>query len=221
MSATVRIAGLVQTLLTEGEAVLSTKFLAGRNTFSSPPKSFVDLQAFAKWRASCRLLINLLGDLGTPWKEALMKEERNLLGVALSTQGTLQAIQAAINDDLLLRFEDLVFAEAFADLMEQAEYLLEQGYFLASGVLLRAVLEERLKRLCGSHSVETGRERPTINDYNQALYTKRVYDKVTFKQVDTMAAVGNDAAHNNSDLTKPSVEHFRRDLTEFLQRFAV
>ena len=33
--------------------------------------------------------------------------------------------------------------------------------------------------------------RPTISDYNQALYKNMIYDKIAFKTVDEMAAIGN------------------------------
>ena len=62
--------------------------------------------------------------------------------------GALDSIREGIEAGRLLRVEDLVFAEAFANLIEQAEYLLKRNYFLASGVLLRAVLEEELRRMC-------------------------------------------------------------------------
>ncbi len=49
----------------------------------------------------------------------------------------------------------------------------------------------------------------------------KVYDKIMFKNVDSMAAIGNDAAHNNPDLKKEDVERLLRDLNSFLQRFSV
>ncbi len=67
------------------------------------------------------------------------------------------------------------------------------------------------------------KQRPTINDYNTILYKAKVDDKIMFKNVDSMAAIGNDAAHNNPDLKKEDVESERllRDLNSFLQRFSV
>ena len=76
---------------------------------------------------------------------SITQTKGNSLENALSVLGSLKSIKESLDDGLLIRFEDIVYAEAFSDLVEQAEYLYEQGYFLASGVILRAVLEERLK----------------------------------------------------------------------------
>lgn len=126
----------------------------------------------------------------------------------------------SLEEGLLIRFEDLVLAEAFSDLSEQAEYLFSQGYFLASGVITRAILEERLRRLCVNHDCTPDRERPTLSDLNTALYKKTVYDKITFKHVDALGAVGNHAAHNNPDLNKEDVRRMIDGVQAFLLRFS-
>jgi len=95
-----------------------------------------------------------------------------------------------------------------------------QGYIIASGVILRAVLEERLKLLCDRNLCVPAKQRPTIVDYNTELYKKLVYDKLTMKLVESMAAVGNDAAHTNPQLSKDDVGRFKRDLFDFLQKFS-
>jgi hypothetical protein len=129
-------------------------------------------------------------------------------------------IKESLDTGLIVKFEDLVFAEAFSDLFEQAEYLLEQSYFLASGVILRAILEERLKLLCERNGCMPNKKCSTINDYNQSLYKDKVYDKIIFKNVDAMATIGNDAAHNNLNLEKKDVERLLRDISDFLLRFS-
>ncbi len=105
--------------------------------------------------------------------------------------------------------------------MDQAEYLFNQGYILASGVISRAVLEERLKKLCDQNNCQPAKQRPTIIDYNTNLYKDQVYDKIIFKNVDSMAAIGNDVAHNKPNVKKEDVERLLHDLNSFLQRFSV
>ena len=56
-------------------------------------------------------------------------------------------------------------AEAFESLLEQADYLLSEGYFLAAGVLGRAVLEEHLRKWCDLKAYSPAKQRPTINDF--------------------------------------------------------
>lgn len=214
-----RVSQLVKSLINEGKTVLGTKWAPDGNWLSGPPE-YVDLQRFTKWRASCNLLIALLADMAEPWRNIFAGNSGNKLETAISMQGTLEAIQEAIDNDLLVRFEDLAFAEAFSDLVEQAEYLFDQGYILAAGVILRAVLEERLKRMCSRHGCNPAKARATIADLNTELYKAKVYDKVTFKHVDSMAAIGNDAAHNNQGLQGTDVGRFKQDLISFLERFS-
>jgi hypothetical protein len=216
MKAKDRISNLVDSLITQGKAVLATEFKQESDWAGSAP--LVNIQEFAKWRASCRLLLSLLGQSAAPWDD-MCEIEQNNVATVLSMQGTLEAIREALNNDLLVRYEELVFAEAFSDLMEQAEYLFDEGYILAAGVILRAVLEERLKKMCSYHHCDPSRKRPTIVNYNTALYKAKVYDKITLKHIESMAAIGNEAAHNSPALTGEDVGRFKRDLLSFLQRY--
>ena len=45
---------------------------------------------------------------------------------ALSVLGSLKSIKENLDDGFLIRFEDIVYAEAFSDLVERAEYLFEK-----------------------------------------------------------------------------------------------
>lgn len=219
MSLQSQIFDLTNRLIEEGEIVRTTQWQPRGNYLHGAP-TFVDLLKFRKWRASCSLLASLMGELALPWRDILTANYENSNEAALTTSGTLEAIREAIDHELLVRSEDIVFAEAFSDLIGQAEYLFEQGYILASGVILRSVLEERLKLLCDRNNCVPTKQRPTIVDYNAELYRQKVYDIITMKHVESMAAVGNDAAHNNPQLSKDDVGRFLRDLLDFLQKFS-
>lgn len=214
-----RITEFTNRLISEGEELLAnTTTIERKRPMRST--SHVDLRNFNKWITSFKLLLSMIGDLSTPWKQGIEGPIPNGAKEAEVILGYLESIKEAIDHDLLVNIGDLVFAEAFADLIDQAEYLFDQGYALASGVVLRAVLEERLKKLCDSNGCIFDKEKPTISDYNTKLYTTKVYDKITMNSVQTMAAVGNKAAHNEPDLDKDDVSRFKRDLVEFLQKFS-
>jgi len=215
------IYNLIEKLIREGEDLCNEPWEDKQFENIGVVTQFVNLEGFKKWIGSFNLLLSLLGHLGKPWKDIYEESKKgNRLENALSVLGSLKSIKESLDDDLLVRFEDLVYAEAFSDLVEQSEYLYGQGYFLASGVILRAILEERLKKLCEQNGCLPSKNRPTINDYNQNLYTANIYDKISFKNVDSMAAVGNAAAHNDPNLDKLEVERFLRDLPQFLMRFS-
>ena len=184
--------------ITEGEALFETKWKNDRmGSFSiDNPETYVDLEGFTKWKNNCKVLINLLGDLSKPWNSLLNEDYANTLTITYSILGTLKSMKETIDNGYLLRFEDIIFAETFQNLIDQAEYLFKQGYILAAGVLCRAVLEEKLRNLCRSHIVLPTQNQPTIHVYNTELYKSKFYDKIEFKNVDLLASIGNNAAHN-------------------------
>ncbi len=207
----------VSSLIDEG-AHLRTKAVE-RKTSSFTSDWFVPFDEFHKWRTSCRLLMMQLGSFAYPWKDVLAADNAlNNRGMVDAMLGALKSIAENVLHGRLARFEDIVFAEAFSNLFEQAEYLLNKGYYLAAGVLFRATLEEKLRRMCDTFGCIPQKQRPTISDYIQSLYTGQHVDKLVFKGVDEMSAIGNDAAHNKQTLTAADIERLSRNLMDFLRR---
>lgn len=218
MKAKEKITEFTIRLISEGEDLLENGYtkVQGR----SKQIKYVDLKGFNKWIASCKYLLSMIGGLANPWKEGIEGHTTHYASVVEVVLGNLESISEAIEHDLFVTIGDLVFAEAFSDLLGQAEYLFEQGYALASGVILRAVLEERLKKLCDSNNIVFEKKKPTINDYNTKLYGAKIYDQITMSSIQTMATIGNKAAHNEPDLDKNEVARFKRDLVEFLRKLS-
>ena len=182
----------------EGEVLLKTVWT--NDTMGGfvvlDPKSYVDLEGFKKWKSNCNVLINLLGDLSEPWIETFKGAKGNTLINTKSMIGGLKSIVDTLDKGYLIKIEDLIFAEAFSNLIDQSDYLFEQNYFLAAGVIARAVLEEKLRNLCDSQDITLSKSRPTLSDYNTELYKTKYYDKIEFKNIDLLISVGNNAAHN-------------------------
>lgn len=214
------IASFAKKLIDDGNSLLETQYK--RKTSSISTDTFVDLETFHKWCASCRLLLLQLGPFADPFKDVLSREDQRNNTIAVKTKlGTLHSILESVEHGRLAAFEDIVFAEAFANLIEQGEYLLEKDYHLAAGVMFRAVLEERLRRLCDVNGATPTKARPTIADYNQTLYKATIYDKLVMKHVDAMAAVGNAAAHGSGDFDPADVTQLHTNLVAFLARFSI
>ena len=183
----------------EGEAVVKTEWLddnMGGDFLVLNPKSYVDLESFKKWKSNCNVLLNLLGDMANPWSESFVGAKNNASAHATSMLGALKSMKDTIDKGYLVRIEDLVFAEAFSNLIEQSEYLYDQNYFLAAGVIARAVLEEKLRNLCFYQNITFSKPLPTLSDYNGELYKAKFYDKIEFKNIDHLISIGNNAAHN-------------------------
>jgi hypothetical protein len=210
-----KLQALVEQLIAEGEKVKATERKA--KTSSITVTSFVDPEAIAKWAAGCRNFMNILGKRADAWKEVFQKDDSHFLH-AKKMMGTLMAVKEAIDQDFLVTIDELVMSEAFADLLEQAEYLLSGNYFLAAGVLGRAVLEERLRKWCDNAGCVPTKPKPTLNDFKMELQKASQLTKIEASHVDAMAAIGNTAAHNKPGLTKMDVERLVRDVREFLLR---
>ena len=180
-----------------------------------PDRIDVESEGAGKLWAGCQHLIHILGNGATPWRERLAGNEQSTLLTTELRIGYLKAIRDAIESGLLVRVEDLVMADTFDNLLEQAKYLFAEKYSLAAGVLGRAVLEEHLRKWCERAGIMPEKPRPTLDDLNQALYKSQHIDKLTMKQVDALAAVGNACAHNQQ-FTVEQVERLLREVRDFL-----
>lgn len=186
-----RLQELVLELLADAEDVLSTAYR--RDEYTTGVMS----GGFARWTTKCKLLATILGEQADPWYSLLSETYENTFIDSKVLEGHLDALKYAIDNDwLFLKIENLLRAEIFDNLLEQADHLMGEGYALAAGVLGRAVLEDHLRKLCDRHSIPSAKARPTLGDFNSELYKAKHYDILTMKNVDRLAAVGNAAAHN-------------------------
>ena len=200
-------------LIEEAKAVVGSQF----NTRVIRSPTFVEIQKLHKWWGKVKSFGYQLGTAAKPWQEMFSTDpERNVLTFAQRVLGTLEAIRHELENDHLETVTQLVKAETLADLLDQAEHLFESEYHLAAGVIGRAVLEEHLRTTCDTLSCSPPKKRPTISDFNQALYGIQHYSKIKMKQIDMLASVGNDAAHNNPKLDSADVKKMLADLPEVI-----
>jgi hypothetical protein len=124
----------------------------------------------------------------------------NYFGHVSELVGILKGIQHDIKSGMLSDFRRLLQAEIFADFLEMAEYLLNEGYKDAAAVLLGAVLEDSLRKLAVGRGVPTATAngKPlTIDPLNIALAKNGAYNPLVQKQITTWANLRNDAAHGH------------------------
>jgi hypothetical protein len=213
----------VQDLIREGEAVLATESV----TTGLAPARYVELGSFATWLGGCSTLHHMLG-AGNPWAKTLgeLHETPCYSANARRIQGTLKAIEKAVQHGHIVRVEDLARADVLGDLLEQAEHLREKSYHLAAGVLCRASLEEHLRAWCirvGCAPLKpdgTPKDKPTIEDFKQELKKANHIDGITSKHIDHMAAIGNACAHNKA-FTAADVDQLVNDLRRFMAQNAI
>jgi len=224
-----KLLGFVDALIVEGETILTDTHQEMVSRFGHPRNGqteFEDINpvktmAFSKWNAGCVHLMTMLGSHGQSLGSSFAIKAQPTLGNTRTMLGILRAVRSAMADDLLLKVEDLVFAEAFADLLEQAEHLLANGYFLAAGVLGRAVLEEHMRKWCGRKGCMPAKPKPTLNDYVTNLYKQSHLNKIELKRIEAMIAVGNDSAHNSPTLKREDVVRLIKDASDFIAKYPI
>lgn len=137
-------------------------------------------------------------------KSLNMYSMKGILGAAL-----IDYTQGFMADNKLL-----VSAEVFADFLVQAEILLDNDYKDAAAVVIRAVLEDSLRRVCDANRIDADKG-DGVYQLSEKLLKANVLTKVQFKEIEAKKEVGNAAAHGRfGDYEKDDVVRFH----EFVQR---
>jgi hypothetical protein len=133
---------------------------------------------------------------------------------ANTMKGILEAALVDYTQGFMVDNKLLVSAEVFADFLVQAEILLENDYKDAAAVVIRAVLEDSLRRVCDANRIATDK-RDGVHQLAEKLHKANVLTKVQFMEVEAKKEVGNAAAHGRfADYSKADVVAFH----EFVQR---
>jgi hypothetical protein len=162
--------------------------------------------------------INLLSRLAS--KDSIYVQELEKMHPnAFSIKGVLEAARVDYLEGFMTDHRLLLSAEVFSDLLVQAEVLLDHDYKDAAAVIIRAVLEDGIRRLCGAYKVEVGK-RETIQQLNEKLYKAKVYSALVHKEIIAKAEIGNCAAHARFDqYNKEDVVAFLEFVLRFLAQY--
>jgi hypothetical protein len=214
MKASAELVDFVTDLQNEAAAICKTRFQGDYG------ERYVDAGKLNALVAGCRLLVAKLGSFGHVWDEMLNPPIDNKEVHFNQISGVLDAIANALGKGRLSTIEELVSSEVLGDLLEHAEELLKSKFNFAAAIVLRAVLEERLRKLCNTHNCKPTVQRPTVESFKQSLFSAKVIDKIVVKDIDWMAGVGNAAAHHLPEYKDEDVPQFYQRLTAFLTRFS-
>jgi len=184
-----------------------------------------DLAALRRFVTSAKnLLQNVLGKDSVHFQEFNQVIE-NAWNADEELQDRVQELVGVIHaarDDMASGFifsRDLVVsASNFGDILEQAEHLLQAGYKDAAAVLVGAVLESTLRKLCDKHSLSyTAKE--TMEPLNVKLAKAGVYKPMTQKMITTWGDLRNNAAHGHFDkYGDADVSQMHRWVSAFVER---
>lgn len=198
----------------------------GRNvlkTRRSLPSNFigfddpVNSELANQWMVSSKnYLLQMIGERSVHFTEfsALFKK-----GVTYSPVkrgiGILSAAREDFHGGYLLGVRSLVSADIMSSLLDQAQELLEAGYFGPAAVLAGSILEDHIKKICVERAIELP-DKPKLDYMNAQLAKIEYYSKLTQKQITAWADIRNSAAHGNwKDFTESDV----RDMIKWISRF--
>ena len=134
----------------------------------------------------------------------------------------IQAVKESFEHDMLGSLTELIVAAVSADYLLQAKALLDSKYHIASAVLIGAVLEDGLRRLClRQHtpiSINKSNGQPkTLNIFIDDLKQANLYSELKAKQLRAWADIRNKAAHGDTSVVKiDDVELMYQGVENFL-----
>jgi hypothetical protein len=133
-----------------------------------------------------------------------------------AVRGSLDALRDAVDSGLLTSIESLLRANFHDDFLDQSQSLLDAGYHVAAMVLIGGVLEDHMQRLCINRSLVwsgTG----SLSKYNDALRTGTIYAQPTWRRIQSIGDVRNDAAHGNGvKVAQTDVDDAQKYVRRFL-----
>ncbi len=137
--------------------------------------------------------------------------------------GALKSLREDYANGFLSGFNEMVDTELFADILEQAEYLLSQGYFRASAVVAGVALESHLRKLAEKNSIPiTTDEGKYIkaDSLNGDLLKNTVIDKTMHKSVTSWLGLRNDAAHpDTKEISEGLLEPMIAGIRVFVEKY--
>jgi hypothetical protein len=115
-----------------------------------------------------------------------------------TARGTLQALKSDYESGYLQAVTELIHADIFADFLDKADYLIQQGYKDPAAVVAGSVLEEHLRKLCDKHGIPATKADGSpkkADTLNSELAGANVYSKLDLKSVTMWLDLRNKAAH--------------------------
>jgi len=219
-----KILNRFQSLISDGNALLKTRSYTREEVADKGEKASgrLDDCLAIKWELRClHFLKQLCGEQHTYYKTF-----NSLCNNSFSVQpdlakNALIILETAKEDyeigDLIV-FRTLIEAEVFDDFLEQAEHLLNQGYFTASAVIAGSVLEDGLRKLCSKYGIALS-AKPKLDTMNADLAKAGVYNLLKQKQITAIADLRNKAAHGQGGFTKEDVEDMIRNVRRFMEDY--
>lgn len=208
---------------------LANRTMATKHSDRDGFSSYVNPELFFEFRmSSLSFILSMYGDKHPYYSDFNQKIVRPDPYDTEQGRGMLKSIKSEIDGGYLVTLKGIVSAEIFADFLEMAEHLLEQGYKDAAAVMIGSVLEEHLRQLCTKNGIalESFKSEKVIPKkadlLNSELSKESVYGKLDQKNVTAWLDLRNNAAHGKyHEYEKAQVVLMLQSVTDFMTRVKV
>lgn len=123
----------------------------------------------------------------------------------------------------MVSFNELIDADLFSDILEQAKYLLSEGYLRASVVVAGVALESHLRKLADKNSIlikDINGKYVKAETLNNLLYEKGIVDKSFHKSITAWLGLRNEGAHpGDKDITSGLIEPMIQGILVLIEKY--
>ena len=192
--------------------------------FDSKMKSYLENKAIVSMVLRLKqTIVDIAPKKSEYWSFANSVNKPFSINLIYELVGALQSLRNDYANNFLKNFNEMIDADLFSDILEQAEYLLSQDYVIASAVVAGVALESHLRKLAEKNSIpiKTDDEKYIKADsLNGALLKSNIIDKTMHKSVTSWLGLRNDAAHPDSkEINGGLIEPMIAGIRVFIQQY--
>jgi len=127
----------------------------------------------------------------------------------------LNSFKQVIEKGLISNLELEAYKIYSSDLLRQMEYFYKKGYYLASTIIGRVLIEQSLKTLLKKNKIDFDDD-DRGGMLNQKLYDDKIYPVTVYHEINSLYAIGSDATHNRNLPPNPkkSVKRYINDIKD-------
>jgi hypothetical protein len=211
-----KILDRLKALIEMGERVLATQQSPGEMVIGD---DLVDTQLAYQWSTSAQnLLARVFGRDSEHYRNFVAQAGTHLtFSPVYHGEGILKAAKDDYENSHLFELRRLLEAEVFDDLLEQAQYLLDSGYYQAAAVVTGCVLEDGLRRLCAARGIG-GPAHAKLDAMNANLAKAGAFSALVQKRITALADLRNKAAHGRwTEFTREDVVEMVPAVRRFME----
>lgn len=218
----------IQEKLLKQIEVVHQEFLSLWGRYHHDRPSDLPETEFVRFKTRARALIHRFGGPNSPYVkqcEEIIKYGGYVGYQAEKIAGVVDALKADVSAGYLETQRELIHGELFADFLDMAQHLLDEGYKDASAVIAGSSLEAHLRQLATKSGLEiqigSGDRLTTkkADRLNADLAKVNGYSKLDQKSVTAWLDLRNKAAHGHySQYDKPQVGLMLSGVRDFIAR---